>query len=163
MSTIDAVQPRRLAVAGRADGDDLNAVSVQILHIAAAVIPGDDLALPRVAQGAGGGLYRDPEKVVAVVLISGKHRLRRHVAAGGADVHVDIRFRLPVMAATVNKARQAIVGHALDGPPQGLLTGADTRQHLASLRVQDVLGGIYLRNSHGGLLILHHVGHDPAI
>src|SRR5574344_1815647 len=57
---VDAVQPRRFPVAGGADGDDLNAVAVQIFHIAAAVIAGNHFALPRVAQGAGGGIYRHP-------------------------------------------------------------------------------------------------------
>ena len=163
VSAVDAIQPRRFPVACGADGDDLNAVAVQVLHIAAPVIAGDHFALPRVAQGAGGGFNRHPKKVVAVVLVPGEYCLRRHISAGGADVHVDVGLRLPVVAATVHKASQAVVCHALDCPPQCLLPGADARQHLARLCVQDILGGVSLGGRHGSLLILHHIRHDPAI
>ena len=67
------------------------------------------------------------------------------------------------MTATIHKARQTVIGHALDSPPQGLLTGTDTRQHLARLRVQNVLGGVCLRDGHGGLLILHHIRHHTTV
>ena len=75
------------------------------------------------------------EGVYAVLGGAGFLCLPRHVAHGGAYIHVYVRFRRPMVAACVYKAGYTFVGQGSNGTAQGLLAAFIAQQGGAGRRI----------------------------